>query len=115
MDDVLETTEGIAAACAEAPPTAHTQSRLDAEALILRVIASHADSLLRLARRHSLCADDAQDAYQRGLEIFMRHAPRLDPERAASWLRTVVKHEAMAVRKSRAELVGFEEVDLDVH
>lgn len=117
MDDaVLEpTTDGDAAASAEAPGTAHTKSRADAEALVLRVIASDADSLLRLARRHSLCADDAHDAYQRGLEIFMRHAPRLDPERAGAWLHTVVKHEAMAVRKSRSQLVGTEEVDFDGH
>ena len=43
-------------------------------------------------RRYSLCADDAHDAYQRGLEILMRHAARLDPERAAGWLHTVVNH-----------------------
>jgi len=57
-----------------------------AEDLILRTIAAHADSLLRTARRHSICADDAQDAYQRGLEIFIRHAHRLDPGRAGAWL-----------------------------
>ena len=37
-----------------------------------------------------MCADDAHDAYQRGLEILMRHAARLDPDRAAGWLHTVV-------------------------
>jgi hypothetical protein len=40
----------------------------------------------------SSCADDAQDAYQRGLEILLRHADRLDSERAAGWLHTVVNH-----------------------
>jgi DNA-directed RNA polymerase specialized sigma24 family protein len=65
-----------------------------AEELILRTVAAHAESLLRTARRHSLCTDDAQDAYQRGLEIFMTHADRLDPTRAAGWLHVVVKHEA---------------------
>ena len=33
-----------------------------AEQLVLDLIAAHADSLLRTARRFSLCADDAQDA-----------------------------------------------------
>ncbi|MEA2275296.1 MAG: hypothetical protein QOC78_256 [Solirubrobacteraceae bacterium] len=61
-----------------------------AEELVLALVAAHADSLLRVARRYSLCADDAHDAYQRGLEILMRHAARLDPERAAGWLHTVV-------------------------
>jgi hypothetical protein len=58
----------------------------DAEELILRTVAAHADSLLRTARRFSICPDDAQDAYQRALEIFMGHAERLDAERAAGWL-----------------------------
>lgn len=62
-----------------------------AEELVLWLVASQADSLLRVARRYSLCADDAHDAYQRGLEILMHHAERLDPERAAGWLHTVVK------------------------
>src|SRR3954462_508235 len=63
-----------------------------AEQLVLDLIAAHADSLLRTARRYSLCADDAQDAYQRGLEILMRHAARLDADRAGGWLHTVVNH-----------------------
>ena len=58
----------------------------DAEELILRMVSAHADSLLRTARRFSLCPDDAQDAYQRTLEIFMAHADRLDIESAAGWL-----------------------------
>ena len=62
----------------------------DARELVLRVISQHADSLLRTARRHSLCADDAQDAYQRTMEIFVRRAATLDPELAHKWVHTVV-------------------------
>ena len=83
------------------------------EALVLELVGSQADSLLRVARRYSLCADDAHDAYQRGLEILMRHAARLDPERAAGWLHTVVKHEALAINRSRRRILGYAEVDLD--
>jgi DNA-directed RNA polymerase specialized sigma24 family protein len=83
------------------------------EALVLELLGAHADSLLRVARRYSMCADDAHDAYQRGLEILMRHAARLDPERAPGWLHTVVKHEALAINRSRRRIVGFAEVDLD--
>jgi RNA polymerase sigma factor (sigma-70 family) len=86
-----------------------------AEELILRTVAAHADSLLRTARRYSICTDDAQDAYQRALEIFMGHADRLDPARAAGWLHVVVKREALAIRRSRKKLVGSSEVDLDAH
>jgi RNA polymerase sigma factor (sigma-70 family) len=88
-------------------------SQTAAEDLVLTTITHHADALLRTARRHSLCADDASDAYQRGLEIFLRNAERVDPDRAVSWLHTVIKHEAMAVRRSRHRLVGTEEFDGD--
>lgn len=81
--------------------------------LVVRTIQLHADALLRLARRNSLCADDAADAYQRALEIFLHHADRLDPARAHSWLFTVVKREAWAIRDQRQQIVGSEEVDLD--
>jgi RNA polymerase sigma factor (sigma-70 family) len=84
-----------------------------AEQLVLDLIAAHADSLLRTARRYSLCADDAQDAYQRALEILMRHSARLDADRASGWLHTVVKHEALAINKARSRILGGEEVDLD--
>ena len=97
------------------PPDAigRSLSAAERERFVVEVIRLHAESLMRLARRHSLCADDAHDAYQRGLEIFLRHAHRLDPERAPSWLRTVVKHEAMAVRRSRQRDLGVVEVDFD--
>ena len=86
-----------------------------AERLILRMVAAHADSLLRTARRHSLCPDDAQDAYQRTLEIFMARADRLDPERAVGWLHVVVKREAQAICRSRKKLLGASEIDPDSH
>jgi len=89
------------------------RSAEQAEVLVIELIAAHADSLLRTARRYSLCADDAQDAYQRGLEILMRHARRLDADRAAGWLHTVVKHEALAVNRQRCRIVGGQDVDLD--
>jgi DNA-directed RNA polymerase specialized sigma24 family protein len=74
------------------PAAVVRRSPEQAEQLVLDLIAAHADSLLRTARRFSLCADDAQDAYQRGLEILMRHAARLDSDRAGGWLHTVVYH-----------------------
>ena len=89
--------------------------RRAAEELILRTIAAHAESLLRTARRHSICVDDAQDAYQRAIEIFMAHAQRLDQARAPGWLHVVVKREAQAIRQSRQKLLMTTEVDLDGH
>src|SRR5215207_9654301 len=91
------------------------RSRAEAERMVLDVLRLHADSLLRVARRHSLCGDDAQDAYQRGVEIFLRHAPGLEEEGAPKWLHTVVKHEAMRLRAQRSRSVGSEDADLDGH
>jgi RNA polymerase sigma factor (sigma-70 family) len=101
-----------------APPEPKAPGRLthdEAQDLVLRTVATQAESLLRTAHRHSLCADDAQDAYQRSMEIFMRRAPTLDPRSASRWLHVVVKHEAMEVRRGRSELVAREDVDFDRH
>jgi RNA polymerase sigma factor (sigma-70 family) len=76
------------------------------------IVARHGDLLLRVARQFSLCTDDAQDAVQRGLEIYMRRVDSLDPATELAWLKVVVKHEALAVRRGRAGVAG-EEVDLD--
>lgn len=89
------------------------RGREAAEELILRVVAEHAQSLLRTARQHSICPDDAQDAYQRTLEIFIARAGRLDPARVVGWLHVVVKHEAQAICRSRKKLLGASEVDPD--
>jgi RNA polymerase sigma factor (sigma-70 family) len=94
-------------------PRARVLSDEQARELVMAVVAQYADSLLRTARRHSLCSDDAQDAYQRTMEIFVRRAPTLDPERAYKWVHTVCKHEAMAVRSQRQQLVSAEEPDMD--
>ena len=95
------------------PPIGREATQAELDALVIDVVQRHAASLLRLSRRHSLCADDAEDAYQRGLEIFIKHAPRLDPERAPGWLRTVIKHEAMAVRRTRQRDLASSEIDFD--
>ncbi len=58
-------------------------------------------TLLRTARRYSLCADDAEDALQRALEILLRKAPSDDPRELIKWMQTVVKHEALAIRRER--------------
>jgi DNA-directed RNA polymerase specialized sigma24 family protein len=46
--------------------------------------------LVRLARRHSLCASDADDAVQRAFEILLRRSERVHPATALTWLRTVM-------------------------
>ena len=85
------------------------------DARVANVVARHERSLMRVARHWSLCRDDALDAYQRALEIYVRRIDAVDPVTEISWLRVVVKHEALAVRRMRAESVTVEDVDLDGH
>ena len=63
-------------------------------------------ALRRTARRFSLCEDDADDALQRALEILLRKAPDIAPRELVKWLQTVVKHEALAVRRERERLLA---------
>ncbi len=77
--------------------------RFDAAA---ELIAAHDASFRRTARRHSICAEDAEDAYQRALEILLTKAPEIDPAGLAAWMHTVTKHEAIGVRRARERLLG---------
>jgi hypothetical protein len=52
--------------------------------------------LMRVARQYSQCADDAQDAVQRALEIYMRRASSLDPATELAWLKVVSFGDAAA-------------------
>jgi RNA polymerase sigma factor (sigma-70 family) len=53
-----------------------------------------------------MCAEDADDAYQRGIEILLAKAPTTDPRQLLPWSRTVIKHEALAVRKARERVLN---------
>lgn len=66
----------------------------------------HEETLRRTARRYSICADDAEDALQRGLEILLTKAPSEDPRELIRWTQTVVKHEALAVRRERERILS---------
>jgi len=73
----------------------------------IEMIAEHEATLKRTARRYSLDAADAEDAYQRALEIVLTKAPTTDPRELIRWTQTVTKHEAMAVRQGRERLLGY--------
>ena len=90
-------------------PTAATA---DPHERIAAIVARHGDLLLRIARQYALCADDAHDAVQRALEIYMRRVDSLDPATELAWMKVVVKHESLAVRRDRAGVTG-EDIDLD--
>jgi RNA polymerase sigma factor (sigma-70 family) len=66
----------------------------------------HEDALRRTARRYSLCADDADEALQRALEILLLKAPSDDQRELIRWTQTVVKHEALAVKRDRERILS---------
>ena len=72
----------------------------------VELIRRHEPALRRTARRYSLCAEDAEDAYQRALEILLTKAPTVDQRELIRWTQTVTKHEALAVRRNRERILG---------
>lgn len=72
----------------------------------VELVAREDAELRRAARRFSLCEDDAEDAYQRALEILLVKAPSERPRELIRWMKTVVKHEALAIRRNRERLLG---------
>lgn len=95
------------AALGEREPTAGGARRVEA------MVSRHGAALLRVANQFSLCHDDALDAYQRAFEIYLRRLDTVDPATEGAWLRVVVKHEAMAIRRARVDSVDRDDVDLD--
>lgn len=73
----------------------------------VEMIARYERALRRTARRYSFDAEDADDAYQRALEIVLTKAPTTDLRELIRWTQTVTKHEALAVRASREKLLGY--------
>ncbi|HSD25618.1 MAG TPA: sigma-70 family RNA polymerase sigma factor [Solirubrobacterales bacterium] len=86
-----------------ADETAAAESRRRAAT---ELIESHDAVFRRTARRYSICADDAEDAYQRALEILLTKAPAIDGDALVRWMQTVTKREALAVRRQRERLLG---------
>jgi RNA polymerase sigma factor (sigma-70 family) len=72
----------------------------------VELIARDGDQLRRTALRFSLCVEDAEDAYQRAIEIVLLKAPSERARELGRWTQTVVKHEALAIRANRERLLG---------
>ena len=83
--------------------TSATESRRRAAS---GLVDSHDAVFRRTARRYSICADDAEDAYQRALEILLTKAPPIEGDALVRWMQTVTKREALAVRRQRERLLG---------
>jgi RNA polymerase sigma factor (sigma-70 family) len=85
----------------------------DAARRVEALIARHGPALLRVANQFSLCRDDALDAYQHALEIYLRRLDTVEVATEGAWMRVVVKHEALAIRRARQGSVDHDDVDFD--
>jgi RNA polymerase sigma factor (sigma-70 family) len=71
----------------------------------LAVLAVAEPDFRRTARRLSLCADDAEDAFQRAVEILLTKAPDRPPTTLVAWMQVVTRREALAVRRARERVL----------
>src|SRR4051794_7754507 len=85
-------------------------SRAQIEPAALELLSRHSAGLLATARRYSQTPEDAEDAYQRGVEILLTKAPTTTETDLLPWLKTVVKHEAYAVAKSSGRALPSEDL-----
>ena len=72
----------------------------------LALLARYEAAFRRTARRFSLCGDDAEDAYQRAVEILLTRAPDRAPGELVAWMQVVIRREALAVRRARERLLA---------
>ena len=79
----------------------------------LELLASRGRLYLAIARRVSICGDDADDAYQRAVEILLTKGSAVDPARLPGWMAVVTRREALAVRRARERLLGAGEAEGD--
>ena len=64
--------------------------RREIDAAATALVARHGAQILATARRYAATPEDAEDAYQRGLEILLRKAPTTRECELVPWLKTVV-------------------------
>jgi RNA polymerase sigma factor (sigma-70 family) len=76
-------------------------ARAEIDEAALALLSRHGAQILATARRYAATPEDAEDAYQRGLEILLTKAPTTSEDDLVPWLKTVVKHEAFALRRHR--------------
>lgn len=64
------------------------------------LLSEHESAFRRTARRYSACPDDAEDAFQRAVEILLIKAPDR-PDGLVGWMQVVTRREALAVARAR--------------
>ncbi len=101
---ILAFRQGMQEAIRQGGRAACRPTRAEIEPAARELVERHGAQIMGTARRYSLNAEDAEDAFQRGLEILLTKAPSTDQNDLVPWLKTVVKHEAFAIRKQRLRM-----------
>ena len=70
------------------------------------LLEAHEPTIRRTARRFSICADDAEDAFQRACEILLTKAPELEPQSLVAWMHVVTRREGLALGRARRRALG---------
>jgi RNA polymerase sigma factor (sigma-70 family) len=97
-----------------ASPQQERPGREQIEPAALDLIRRRGAEIMGTARRYAATPEDADDAYQRGLEILLTKAPSTDEDQLVPWLKTVVKHEAFALKRQRDRAVPVADGALEV-
>ena len=74
------------------------------------LVQTYGPVILEDAYRFSACKADAEDAYQRTLEILLTKAPSTDPEQLKPWIRTVARREAIAIARKRKRVMEIHDL-----
>ncbi len=82
-------------------PRNRRPARAEVDQAALELLTRHGSQILATARRYAATPEDAEDAYQRAFEILLTKAPTTSEAELVPWLKTVVKHEAFALRRQR--------------
>lgn len=77
------------------PPTDDERRRAACAAM------GRAPAFVRFASRYTRTVQDAEDAYQRAMEIALTRAPTIEQRAYTAWLYTVLRNEALAVAGSQ--------------
>lgn len=73
--------------------------RVEINLVASELVVKYGGMILKDAIEFSANSADAEDAYQRSVEILLTKAPTIDPEELVPWLRTVVKREARDIAR----------------
>ncbi len=93
MHDALDT-QGLATPVAG-------ESEPDARRRLCLAAMAGAPGLLRYAARFAPSLEDAEDAYQRGMEVALTKGPICPLDEFIAWLHTVIRNEAISMSRRR--------------